>query len=117
MVNIVLKREAKVFLEKNKNKIECLVIDGSLDKEYVKTCGCCGPPPSPDYTVEIIEKGKNNLDLELIVKDKRRESKIVDIWIDKQLYEAITTARMNIVLFYLETANEENSGYLVAKVI
>ena len=96
--------------------IDYLLIDGSLDAEYVKMCGCCGPPPSPDYKVEIIKKGSGNNPDKL--KDVIHIKKIVDIWLNKQMYEALQAAHMNVVLFYLEAVgDEDDQGRMVAKFI
>ncbi|MHA1848819.1 MAG: hypothetical protein ACTSYS_04720 [Promethearchaeota archaeon] len=131
MVNIVLKREAREFIENNAENIDYLLIDGSLDSEYVKMCGCCGPPPSPDYKVDIIKREEinkddsapgGNISTDLGSQKKSLDGfvllkKIVDVFVSNQMYDALKTARMNIVLFYLETVGEENSGRLVAKFI
>ena len=115
-MNIVLKREAKRFLDQTKNDIRFLLIDGTLDKPPSGPCGCCGPPPSPDYKVQVIanhrgEKVHSKNDLVEI-------QKIVPIKIDAQLHEAITAARMSIVLFFIqETGSKATEGNLVAKII
>ena len=117
-MNIVLKPEAKRFLEKWKNNIDALVIDGSLDAEYVKVCGCCGPPPSPDYKVQIIKHGENDPTHAVGKRFFVEADKIVPVRIEKQLFDALEVARMSVVLFYIETAGEEEgSGTLVAKLI
>lgn len=113
-MQVVLKRETKQFLTSQGGIITALVIDGRLDAEFVKSCGCCGPPPSPDYAVDVIHAG----DGKQPPKDFVQVSSIVPVFVAKQLHDAIDVARLNVVLFYLETAGEaEGSGYLVAKFI
>nr|MDO8112443.1 hypothetical protein [Candidatus Sigynarchaeota archaeon] len=115
-MSIVLKREARQFLDTIKDDIDFVLIDGRLQVDDEKVCGCCGPPPSPDYKVQVFKKNdsprvpitEKTIDLEKIVKFK----------VSKQLYEAIVAARMNIVLFYLESTNEQVApSVLVAKFI
>ena len=115
-LNVVLKREAKQFLEGNKRKIHYLLIDGTLDKPPSGPCGCCGPPPSPDYKIQVID---NNKETDTLKNNKVVEvQKIVPIKIDAQLHEAITTARMSIVIFFMqETGSADNEGNLIAKII
>lgn len=115
-MSIILKREARQFLEKNKDSIDFLLIDGTLERDE-KVCGCCGPPPSPDYKIQLFMKnngGKNHrLPRKTIDKDR-----VVHFKIDKQLHDAITSARLNIVIFYLETTDTASSpATLVAKFI
>ncbi|HME53573.1 MAG TPA: hypothetical protein VKM55_15210 [Candidatus Lokiarchaeia archaeon] len=111
-----MKREARQFLEKNKDSIDYLLIDGTLERDE-KVCGCCGPPPSPDYKIQVLTKdcgGKRKNDQRTAVA----KDKIVRFKINKQLYNAITNARLNIVIFYLETTDEAASpSTLVAKFI
>ncbi|MHA1683289.1 MAG: hypothetical protein ACTSUE_20285 [Promethearchaeota archaeon] len=115
-MHIVLKREAKKFLESNKDKIDFLYIDGSLDAEYVKSCGCCGPPPSPDYAVTIARyDSPTSIQVEPGVKVVE---KIVTFKITQQFFDAIETARMSIVIFFLQDVGApDDEGILVAKII
>jgi hypothetical protein len=115
-VSIVLKKEARAHLESMKEAIDFLLIDGKLQVDDEKVCGCCGPPPSPDYKVQVFKKNDNSrmpitektIDLEKIVKFK----------VSKQLYDAIVGARLNIVVFYLESTNEDIApSVIVAKFI
>ena len=115
-MSIVLKREARQFLETIKDKVDFVLIDGKLQVDDEKVCGCCGPPPSPDYKAQVFKKNEGarapinekTIDLEKIVKFK----------VSKQLYEAIVGARLNIVVFYLESTNEQVApSMLVAKFI
>jgi hypothetical protein len=115
-MNIVLKREARAFLETNKDSIEFLFIDGALTAEYVKACGCCGPPPSPDFQIEAFWSGdgKPRPDLE----GTTNLANIVPFHVSNQLYNALSRARMTIVVFYLEVAGAPGgTGDLVAKFI
>nr|MDO8112166.1 hypothetical protein [Candidatus Sigynarchaeota archaeon] len=115
-MSIILKREAKDYLEAKKDSIDFLLIDGTLVRDDEKICGCCGPPPSPDYKIQVFRKqdgsprklSERTVDIDKIVKFK----------VSKQLHDAIVAARMSIVIFYLETTNETVSpSMLVAKII
>ncbi|MFX0100883.1 MAG: hypothetical protein ACFFCS_15010 [Candidatus Hodarchaeota archaeon] len=115
-MNIVLKREAKQFLERVRDEIHYLLIDGSLDKPPSGPCGCCGPPPSPDYKVQVI--ANHDKPSSPSTKNLIETKKIVPIKIDAQLHEAITTAKMSIVIFFVqETGSEATEGNLIAKII
>lgn len=114
-MNIVLKKEAKQFLEQKRIYIRYLLIDGTLDKPPSGPCGCCGPPPSPDYKVFIFRVGEQEdpHDGPLV-----EVQKIVPIKIDEQLHDAINAAKMSIVLFFMQDVGaSENEGTLVAKII
>mgnify|MGYP006294050399 CR=1 FL=1 len=114
---IRLKREAKAFLNTHKDEIDQLIIDGSLDADYIKSCGCCGPPPSPDYAVKIIKESETNKSIKSDGKYVEVEN-IVKFKVSKQLFDAAKTARMNFVIFYMESTSDlEGSGILVAKII
>ena len=106
-MNIILKREAKEFLEGNKGTIHHLLIDGTLDKPPSGPCGCCGPPPSPDYKVQVIDKKKREDCLKKM--DLVEIQKIVPIKIDAQLHE--------VMFFMQETGSAINEGNLIAKII
>ena len=115
-MSIVLKRDARDYLEQNKDDIEFLFINGTLEHDE-KVCGCCGPPPSPDYKIQVIKK--EDVDAKETITGKTVDvEKIVTFKIDKQLYDAIVRARLSIVVFYLETTNAEVAPpSLVAKFI
>ena len=114
-MSIVLKREARQYLENNRDAIDFLYIDGNLERDE-KLCGCCGPPPSPDYKIQVIKKEENSK--QSITEKTVDVEKVVMFKINKQLYDAIVRARLNIVVFYLETTNAEASpAALVAKFI
>ena len=103
-MSIVLKKEAKAYLESIKDDIDFLLIDGTLQVPDEKVCGCCGPPPSPDYKVQVYFKDRNQHDG---IKEKVIEiEKIVKFKVSKQLYDAIVAARLNIIVFYLESTDE-----------
>jgi hypothetical protein len=115
-MSIVLKREARQYLEAIKDEVDFLLIDGKLQVDNEKVCGCCGPPPSPDYKVQVYKKSRvsrnpiteTTIDLEKIVKFK----------VSKQLHDAMVIARLNLVIFYLESTNEKIApSLLVAKII
>jgi hypothetical protein len=115
-VSIVLKKEAKAFLEPQKDAIDFLLIDGTLQVPDEKFCGCCGPPPSPDYKIQVFKKGDR--DQKPITEKLVEIEKMVKFKVSKQLYDAIVTARLNIVVFFLESTNEQVSpSVLVAKFI
>ncbi len=118
-MNIVLKPEARRFLETQKGTITWLLIDGSLDAEYVKTCGCCGPPPSPDYKVTVMHANDVEKVHGALMSKKFEEVRgLVPVLIERQLFDALDAARMSVVIFYLETTGaEEGAGNLVAKLI
>ncbi|MEX2685037.1 MAG: hypothetical protein Q6373_025910 [Candidatus Sigynarchaeota archaeon] len=115
-MSIVLKREARQFLEAIKEDVDFLLIDGTLQVPDEKVCGCCGPPPSPDYKVQIFTKKDSP---QHVIKEKTIEiEKIVKFKFSKQLYDAIVAARLNIVVFYLESTDETRiPSTLVAKFI
>ncbi|MBN2149929.1 MAG: hypothetical protein JW839_00655 [Candidatus Lokiarchaeota archaeon] len=111
-----MKREARQFLESFKGDVDFLLIDGTLQIPDEKVCGCCGPPPSPDYKVQLFTKNDQQQEM---IKEKTIEiEKIVKFKVSKQLYDAIVAARMNIVVFYLESTDEARiPSTLVAKFI
>ena len=115
-MSIVLKRDARQFLEHNKESIDFLYINGNLERDE-KVCGCCGPPPSPDYKIQIVGKDDDQA-RESITEKTIDVENVVIFKINKQLHDAIARARLNIVVFYLETTNAEMSpATLVAKFI
>ena len=115
-MSIVLKRDARDFLERNKDEIDFLFINGTLEHDE-KVCGCCGPPPSPDYKILVVKKDDEQ-GRESITEKTVDVEKVVMFKINKQLYDAIVRARLNIVVFYLETTNEEASpAAIIAKFI
>jgi len=115
-MSIVLKREARQFLETIKDDVDFVLIDGTLQIDDEKVCGCCGPPPSPDYKIHIVRK--DNGSRPLITEKTVDLEKVVKFKVSKQLYNAIAAARLNIVIFYLESTNEQiASSILVAKFI
>jgi hypothetical protein len=113
-MSIVLKREARQFLDAIKDDVDFVLIDGKLQVDNEKVCGCCGPPPSPDYKVQVFKKNNGS---RIPVAEKTVDlEKIVNFKVSKQLYDAIITARLNIVVFYLESTNEQIApSVLVAK--
>ncbi len=115
-MSIVLKKEARTYLESIKDGVDFLLIDGTLQVPDEKACGCCGPPPSPDYKIQVFPKKDKQ---QITIKEKTAEiEKIVKFKINKQLYDAIVAARLNIVVFYLESTDEAKSpSALVAKFI
>ncbi len=115
-MSIVLKKEAKAFIESRKEAIDFLLIDGTLQVPNEKFCGCCGPPPSPDYKIRVFKKDDHN---QKPITEKLVEiEKVVKFKVSKQLYDAIVTARLNIVIFFLESTSEEVApSVLVAKFI
>jgi hypothetical protein len=115
-LSIVLKKEARARLESMKEVIDFLLIDGTLQVPDEKFCGCCGPPPSPDYKIQVFKKENHNTKptTEKVIEIE----KVVNFKISKQLYDAIVGARLNIFVFYLESTNEQLSpSMLVAKFI
>jgi hypothetical protein len=115
-MSIVLKRDARQYLENNRDAIDFLFIDGNLERDE-KVCGCCGPPPSPDYKIKVIKKDDDHA-AEGITEKTIDVENIVLFKINKQLYDAIVRARLNIIVFYLETTNAEAApATLVAKFI
>src|SRR5512137_312993 len=100
-MSIVLKREAKQHLETMLDEIDFLFIDGTLQHENEKVCGCCGPPPSPDYKIKVFKKNESQANQ--VPPNSIEIEKLVKFRIDKQLHDAIVAARMNIVVFFLET--------------
>lgn len=115
-MSIVLKKEAKAYLESIKDEVDFLLIDGTLQVPDEKVCGCCGPPPSPDYKVQLFTKKDGQ---QHVIKEITTDiEKIVKFKISKQLYDAIVAARLNIVVFYLESTDETKMpSVLVAKFI
>lgn len=115
-MSIVLKKEARSYLESMKDAIDFLLIDGTLHVPNEKVCGCCGPPPSPDYKIQLFKKGDHGKDA---IKEQIIDlEKIVKFKVSKQLYDAIVAARLNIVVFYLESTDEKVApSVLVAKFI
>jgi hypothetical protein len=95
-MSIVLKREARQYLEAIKDEVDFLLIDGKLQVDNEKVCGCCGPPPSPDYKVQVYKKNigsrtpttETTIDLEKIVKFK----------VNKQLHDAMVIDYLKSVL-------------------
>lgn len=116
MVRVVLKKEARKHLERLKEKISHLEIDGSIARDASgKNCGCCGPPPSPDYAVVAVSK--ENESILRAGENPKKINSIIPVYIDGRFHDAMEAARMNIVLFFLQDAGTgPETGSLVAKV-
>ncbi len=100
-MNIVLKPEARRFLETQKGTITWLLID------------------SPDYKVTVMHANDVEKVHGALMSKKFEEVRgLVPVLIERQLFDALDAARMSVVIFYLETTGaEEGAGNLVAKLI
>lgn len=84
-----------------------LLIDGSFWPKNVKGCGCCGPPPSQDYKVELVLDGDPRLQNSALQRVEAR----LPAFVNARLYEAARYAGQDFVVMVDESTTGEYRVY------